>query len=326
MIAEARRRIAAQALSLQFNETKAGRLAIIATELASNLVKHAGGGELYVSAAETDKGPAVDLLAIDRGPGMSDVEACLRDGYSTAGSPGTGLGAIRRLALTFDVHSVVDVGTVVHARVLGSDDPRPFERVAPSVYGLSLPYPGEVVVGDAWTHRSEEHFCTIAVIDGLGHGQLAAEASGEAVAAFHRSPPGALPLEILEDIHAALRCTRGAVACVARVDFERCEVLYTGIGNIAAMIVSSKETKRLVSHNGTLGGQVRRFNQLRYPFPAGSVLVATSDGLSTHIDLAKYPGLVGRSAPVIAGVLMRDLRRGRDDATVVVVRETGTTQ
>ena len=57
-----------------------------------------------------------ELLAIDQGPGMRDVDACMRDGHSTAGTAGCGLGAVLRLSGTFDLFSAPGQGTVVLSR------------------------------------------------------------------------------------------------------------------------------------------------------------------------------------------------------------------
>src|SRR4051812_45845337 len=93
-VAPARRAAEHMAAALGFDETKRGQAAIVATELATNLLRHAAGGELLVLG-----GPAgLDLLAWDRGPGISDIAASSADGASTRGGPGTGLGAVRRLA------------------------------------------------------------------------------------------------------------------------------------------------------------------------------------------------------------------------------------
>ncbi len=97
-IGEARRVAMAMAGRLGFDETERGKVAIVATEAASNLSKHAQGGEILIQSWESGDLCGVDLLAVDKAPGMVDVDRCLVDGYSTAGSPGTGLGAMSRLA------------------------------------------------------------------------------------------------------------------------------------------------------------------------------------------------------------------------------------
>lgn len=75
---------------------------LVATEMATNLWKHAKGGEMQMARLSTQGAQRVDVLSIDRGPGIVSIEECLRDGYSRAGTSGTGLGAISRNSRAFD--------------------------------------------------------------------------------------------------------------------------------------------------------------------------------------------------------------------------------
>ena len=95
---------------------------------------------------------------------------------------------------------------------------------------------------------------------------------------------------------------------------------YAGLGNIAASIVSPRESKSLISYNGIAGHEARKIQEFGYEWPADALLVVHSDGLSARWDLSRYPGLAVRDPSVVAGVLYRDFSRGRDDALVVVVR------
>ena len=162
-VAEARRRASAAATASGFGETAAGRVALVATELASNLVKHGGGGRLLVDAV----GRHVDLLALDGGTGMADIGRCMADGFSTAGTAGNGLGAVRRLAQPFALVSWPGRGAAVMARV--DDQPAPPEpmagEVAPgTVCGVVVPRPGETACGDAWSH-AESPGCFYTLFD-----------------------------------------------------------------------------------------------------------------------------------------------------------------
>jgi hypothetical protein len=157
------------------------------------------------------------------------------------------------------------------------------------------------------------------VADGLGHGPQAHAAAREAVRLFqesHRSGPAA----VLEDLHAGLRVTRGAAVGIAGIDLARSVVRYAGVGNIGGTILSRGTTRSLVSHNGITGHAARRIAEFSYPFPDGALLVLHSDGLSGHWSLDPYPGLTERHPALVAGVLYRDFRRGRDDVAVVVAR------
>jgi hypothetical protein len=263
----------------------------------------------------------LEVLALDRGPGISNIAECLRDGYSTAGSSGTGLGAVARLSEAFEVYTLPSRGTVLTIRI--SSKPRlavPAARPKLDVAGFSIPKQGESACGDAWAVRHSATGSTILVVDGLGHGTMAAAAAQAAVECFMGA--SALSLgDLLARIHAALRATRGAAGAVCEIDLGAKQVRFAGVGNIAGSIVQGDQLRHVVSMNGTLGHAARTFREFSYDWPAGGILVLHSDGITDHWDPASYPGLSRKPPGVIAGVIFRDFNRGRDDATVVVARE-----
>jgi anti-sigma regulatory factor (Ser/Thr protein kinase) len=301
----------------RFDAASSGRVAIAATELATNLIRHAGGGELLLQPVGEGPELQIELLSIDRGPGIDCIERSLRDGYSTAGTAGTGLGAVRRLSAIFDIYSRKGAGTVVLSRIGAA---RRASRKTPQVeFGtVSVAMRGELECGDAWSVVSEGTHCALLVVDGLGHGAAAAAAAAAAIAAFG-ARPFAEPEQAMHELHRHLNGTRGAAAACALLDSEKSLLRYAGVGNIAGVIAAAGAQKGLLSHNGTLGATLRRAQQLDYPWHAGSVLVMHSDGLSSRWSLAGYQDLSARHAAVIAAVLYRDRSRQRDDATVVVV-------
>lgn len=317
-VAQARRAAVGHARKLGFSEEDAGRVAIVATELATNLVKHGGGGELLVSSYDDRTGVGVECLALDKGSGIRDLDASLRDGHSTAGSAGTGLGAIVRGSHLLDIFARPGQGTAVLARMQSGRPHRSGRPVLPAVLGtINLPMPGEEACGDAWCRQAHGRGFTLMMADGLGHGPLAAVASHRAVQVFLANHERG-PATVLELMHAALQPTRGAAVAIADIDMERGVVTYAGVGNIAGSLISGGEVKRMVSHNGTVGHAVRRVQAFTYPFHAPPMLVMCSDGLSAQWSLDPYPGLQQRHPALIAGVLYRDFSRGRDDVTVLV--------
>jgi anti-sigma regulatory factor (Ser/Thr protein kinase) len=91
----AARREAARIASLEgMAEIDVGRVSVVVTEAAKNVVKHGKGGEVLIRGARDNGNAVVEMLALDKGQGMNDVVGCMRDGYSTAGTPGTGMGAM----------------------------------------------------------------------------------------------------------------------------------------------------------------------------------------------------------------------------------------
>lgn len=318
---EARRAAAMLARHLAFGDVDAGRLALVVSEAASNLLKHAVQGEIVLTPNDFEASPTVDVFAVDRGPGMVDISRNLKDGFSTAGSCGTGLGAMTRQADDFDVYSVPGSGTAIWARVqrregdLGDDSK--FE-----VGAINLPHPAEKVSGDGWAAHDVDGNLSILVVDGLGHGPEAAEAADLALATFseHREENPALLLELTHD---ALRHSRGAAGAVAQVRPQERRVVYAGIGNIRGMVLTGAGHHDLASHDGTLGLRAQRIREFVYDWAPNSLLIVMSDGVTGRVQLESYPGLVVRAAPLVSAVLMRDFRRGTDDATVVAVRARG---
>lgn len=324
-IAEARRRAAAMAETLGFGPSDIGRASIVATELATNLVRHAGGGDLLVGAFEGAGGAfGLELLALDKGPGMRDVQRCIQDGYSTAGTAGNGLGAILRQS-DAEIWSRPGAGTAVVARMLPS--PRGFHLAsaeAPAPVALACgtvvrPIAGEESCGDDCAVVTHGHVATVLMADGLGHGVLAATASQTAVRLFRKNVGQPLTT-LLQALHAGLQSTRGAAVAVARIDLDAGTVTYAGIGNIAGVLVDGGRVQRMVSHNGTCGVSARRIQEFSYSFTGNPLVVMHSDGLGSGWSFDTYPGLVTRSPSLIAGVLYRDFNRARDDASVLVVR------
>jgi len=301
-----------------FGEQDAHRAGLIATELATNLVKHATGGELLVREIG-GAAPEIELIAIDRGPGIDNVARSLADGQSTTGSSGTGLGAVQRLADDFDIYSEKPRGTVVLARVCAGRS-RPTAERALTVGAISIAKNGETVCGDSWQVAQRPDSALVIVADGLGHGISASEASVAAIATINPRQNGDVAAR-LRTMHDGLRHTRGAAAAIAEICLRPGLVKFAGIGNISGTIYRPGITRHTVSLNGTLGHEARSFREYSYPWEAGATIVMHSDGLGTHWSLDDYRGLHQRHPAVIAAVLYRDFSRQRDDVTVVVGRE-----
>ena len=308
-VGEARREAVRLAQLQGLSEELAGRAALVATELANNLLRHGGGGELLLQRLDGAGACLVEIVALDRGPGMKDPERCLRDGYSTAGTMGTGLGAVQRLSAEFDLYSAPEDGTVVLARVgVGS---------VPRLGVVSVALQGEVESGDTWAIAYNDKTTTLLVVDGLGHGTFAAQAAQAARTTFERSADDS-PHQLLTRLNRSLAGTRGAAAACAQIGPSG-TLSYAGVGNIHGAVLTGEGMRGLVSHNGTLGLRAPRIQEFEYGKPSGALLIMNSDGLSARWDLARKPGLLRRHPGVIAAVLFRDYARQYDDATVVVL-------
>ncbi|WP_449409978.1 SpoIIE family protein phosphatase [Methylobacterium komagatae] len=316
-VAEARRHAVAAAQSIGFDETACGRAAIVATELATNVVKYGVPGEILVGIYEDATGSGVEVLALDKGPGFTDLGSALRDGHSTGGSSGGGLGAVRRLSDAFDIASRAGSGTAVLARLSAV---RSTGSIAAATFGaVTVPLRGETANGDAYAVRERLDGWTAIVADGLGHGPDAAKASEEALRLFRRHQD-APPAAILSAIHAGLSHTRGGAISVARYNRDAGNLTCAGIGNVLGAVVSGAATKRTVSLAGTAGHAARRIQEFEYPMRPEDLFVLCSDGIATAWSLDAFPGIAGAHPSLVAGVIYRDFARARDDATVLVVR------
>jgi anti-sigma regulatory factor (Ser/Thr protein kinase) len=293
--------------------TSLGDLAIVAMEIGTNLARHAIEGSVLIRASRVDESIGVELVAIDRGPGMADAQEWARDGNSSAGTLGIGLGAIARKSSSFDIYSRPRIGTVLAVTVGNA----PLGTTA----GISRSIVGEHICGDGYGVRTVNGREQLLLCDGLGHGPLAAVAAQAAVLHF-AAAPAAGPAEVLAHLNEHLRHTRGAVAGVAEIDRDAGTVRYAGIGNVAATIVDGERRRGMVCLPGIVGqltGDARRtVREFTYPLPSGAAVILHSDGLTDRWDMADYPGLVTRTAVVVAATLLRDAGRRRDDASVLV--------
>lgn len=322
-IGEARRHAARLGAELGWGEKESGRLALVVTELGTNLLRHAVRGRMLIAMRSALED--VEVVCIDDGPGITDVDRSMQDGVSTgSGSPGTGLGAVRRLSTSFAMHSSVPQGTVCVARVGRTATGVAHAAVvdAPSyVFGtICLPISGETVSGDAWSVALDGARATVMVADGLGHGALAAEASQAALDVFAEDAAGDLRA-LVEHVHSRLQGTRGAAMCALRVDAELQTAQCAGAGNVAVRIVSGVFDRSMATQHGTPGVQIRKPDQSTLSLPLHGVAIVHSDGLVSRWATEAILPVLESDPTLAAAILFRDFSRGRDDATVVVLRQ-----
>ena len=314
-------RLALQRLAhdLEFDATRAGRVAIVVTEAVSNMVRHGGGGTFTARALAREGALGIEMLAIDVGRGMRDFAGSSVDGVSTGGTPGTGLGAIGRLADEFEVRTSEDAGTVL--RMVLWNRPPAADNDAYEVGAVLVPKEGESACGDAWAMQTHSAGATFLVVDGLGHGIEASRAAGMAVEVLRQHPEDSA-IRLLDRIHGRLRASRGAAVAVMRHERASGELIFAGVGNIAAVVIEGETRRAMVSHSGIVGHNMARSQEYRYPWPRGALLVAHSDGLESRWDMAAFPGIAGDHASIIAATLYGRHTRKRDDVVVFVARET----
>jgi anti-sigma regulatory factor (Ser/Thr protein kinase) len=322
-VGAARRAVDALAGQLGIAEQPSASAQIAATELGTNILRHGKDGYLLLRSLERRSGRALEIVAVDRGRGIADPSDALAGASASSDSLGVGLGAVRRLATSFDLYTDVPSGTVVLGRFgagrwiddVGSDGALRSGGVSVAVV------PGDLN-GDGWAVTHDKVSCWVLVVDGLGHGPLAHQAAQAALAAFTPDDHSD-PCHWLHQAHTAMRHTRGGVAALACIEPLQRLVRFVGIGNIQGRIVAGGQSFGLASQPGMLGAeaQLPRLRLLDLPWAPGASLLLWSDGLRSQVTLNPDGTLLTHDPTVVAAALHRDFARGSDDATVVVVQD-----
>ncbi len=318
-VGEARRHASDLARALVWDDVEIGRLALVVTELGSNLLRHAHKGRLLIAALPSTQ--EIEILSIDRGPGIANLDQSMGDGFSTGSTPGTGLGAVRRLAHSFDIYSSAPDGTVVVARMRNRRLPALPARSI-EIGAVSLAAPGETACGDAWAACLDGGRAAVAMADGLGHGPDAAKAAMAAMAVFRDEPFADLAVG-LEQTHEELKSTRGAAATLVRLDSCEGQIHSVGAGNVIVRVVAGDSDRTVLSQHGTLGLQIRRPEEVRTDWPPHAVMVLHTDGIQGRWTPQAIHPVLGHDPALVAALLARDHCRGPDDASVVVLRRRG---
>lgn len=320
-VAEARRAAAKMAEWVGLPDKLHGEVALVVSEAASNIVKYAQRGEILLRATMYSGAvTSLEMLAVDKGPGIRNIDEAMRDGHSTGGSLGAGLGTMKRRASFFDLYSLPERGTAVLAQFSAG---RTESTTLPGfvVGARATPRAGQDMCGDAWAVSFRGDALWVTILDGLGHGPLAHQASNQGLDYFRGPAVFDTPEALAQQLHTALKGTRGAVVGLAKIAPKERLLRFTGIGNILAGVFTARTATRLLSTDGTVGYMMQRVRPTQADWNAKSVYIASTDGLSTRWTLNGHPDLLEHHPSLIAAVLHRDFARDTDDATVVVVKE-----
>jgi phosphoserine phosphatase RsbX len=187
-----------------------------------------------------------------------------------------------------------------------------------------LAHEGERRSGDLAVFVPSQRGGLVAVIDGLGHGNAAADAA-EAAAEVLRREVERPPQELLENCHSALRRTRGAVMTLAWFDLEKREMTWTGVGNVEARFVRAGTGVDARHASPVVLGGVVGFNlpQVRLgtiPLEPGDAVVLATDGVTADFSASLSSGV---GAQELAERVLERHGKGTDDALAVVVRYLG---
>lgn len=307
------------AVSAGFSPHRVGEIDIIVAEVATNLVKHAGGGQLYVRLLTEGGQPGIEIISSDEGPGMNDVHRMMSDGVSSKNTLGMGLGAIKRLSHFFQVYSMKGWGTVMVVRVF-ENEPSALKNARVEIRPLIIPKPGEEECGDGFSSLLSKTHLKLFLGDGLGHGPEAALATSVAKEAFDQCQETD-PVEIIRHINGAVRKTRGLVGTVVVFDFAARHWKVCGVGNIATKLYGPSQNKSYLSYNGIIGLNVpRTLNAQVVPYEKGQYLLMCSDGIRSKWDTLRYTGITRCDLSMLPVALMKDFARNTDDMSVVACK------
>jgi anti-sigma regulatory factor (Ser/Thr protein kinase) len=316
-----------------FTERQLAEIEIAVKEIGSNAVKFGQGtGQIFFGRTDSEIEPAgLEIVYVDKGPGIQDTSMAVEDGFTTAGTLGAGLGAIKRMADEFYIFSNVRsqsrrlpaYGRTTHGTVLVFrkcvDGPRAPTHQKALWGAMTRPASGFEENGDAYIIKRVGDRQLLTMIDGLGHGLGALQAAREAVATIESLAPQSLET-IIKSTHEALRPTRGAVLGLAAIDCVTGQIEYAGIGNTDFRVLGGRSPMRLISLNGTLGSRLDRVKVFKEQLPKVATIIMSTDGISERWDVDSYPGVLGLHPQLLCAAVMRDYSRSNDDATILCGR------
>lgn len=319
LIAFIKREIHNLALQIGFTPHRAAETDIIVAELTSNLIKYANGGELLYRANVEEGQNVIEIYCLDKGVGFENLSKIMNDGYSSSNTLGHGLGSIKRLSNDFHIYSIKNWGCVQYIKIC--DKPEFCYSTLQSglnYAAIAVNYPGEKICGDGFHVKQSKRGFQIFMGDGLGHGENANEAVQLAIKAFKQSIEWE-PTEILRDIHAKVKKSRGLVATIASVDYKSAVWSVCGIGNISTRIYEGLENKTYTPYNGIIGHNIpRTLNSTIVPYKKHQIIVMHSDGLRTRWNLNDMSSIMKQHSGVIASAIYKENIRGTDDASILV--------
>lgn len=302
-------------------EKKIAEIDIVVAEIGSNIIKHAGGGEVLVMLTDMPQ-PAIEIIGIDNGPGIADLARMMQDGISTVRTLGHGLGSIKRLSDFLQIYSVKGWGTVILSRFFIKPPEQYPAKPGAEIRTLLVPKPGEKVCGDGFYVRPDRAGVRIFLGDGLGHGPEANKAVTAAINSFRYCMVPDLS-EVLRQMHEDVKRTRGLVGTGAVYNNTTGNWKICGVGNINARMLTAATSRTYLPYNGIIGHNLpRTINQQEIEHTPGKeqILILCSDGIKTRWEMTKYPAIFRYDMSVLAAAIYKDNARKTDDMSVVIVK------
>ena len=303
-----------------FEGPQRDEVALAVLELATNLVKHAGGGELKLRALEWEGRHGLEVVSEDHGPGITDVERAIGDGFTTAGTRGAGLGAVNRLMDEVEFSPRQDGGLRIvcqrWARPAASGPAETRLEFGAATRG----YRSQNINGDAIVVRQWDNHALAGVVDGLGHGEFAQRAAHAARHYLEQHFDQPLS-KLFRGAGRACRATRGVVMALAHFRLARQTVDLASVGNVDVWLLGSERPFQPVVRRGVIGQpDAPEPVVTAHPWTAASVLILHSDGVQGGWKAAELSRLALQSPVMAARELLELYGRVDDDATVLVAR------
>ncbi|MHC1760090.1 MAG: anti-sigma regulatory factor [Negativicutes bacterium] len=317
------------ATGLGFDPQERDEIAIVISELGSNLIKHAGRGFIAVSALSDNGQMGIQIESLDNGPGIANIAEAMRDGFSTSNSLGIGLGAVNRLMDRHEIISPIEgeYGTkILCVRYVRCKDPLTVSHCPLEVGAATRNHPLAEVNGDAFLIKNGATSLTIAVIDGLGHGENARRAAWTAREYIEKHYEQPLD-SVFSGTGISCSGTRGVVLAIVRFSWDALPVqappiirfTHASVGNIECKVFGIPYPIPFVIRRGVVGLNAPKPVLSSHLWTSNMILVMHSDGLKTNWQWSEFPELVDSEINRAASILLRRLAK-EDDATVVVVR------
>ena len=318
-----RSRVQSVARRLGFSDGRRENMALVASEMATNLVKHAGGkGALQIWE---QPGGILDLVSFDYGPGVDNLNLAQQDGFSTTHTLGKGLGSMQRLSDQFAIfsqkpHAHDDGrwhGTTIWCRFRRPDvEARGVEQYTYGLFVRSLAndrHNGDHVYVDARPERLR-----LLHLDGLGHGERAEQATAGLDKYVNQANSLSHLLETVDrHLHGS---TRGAVAIACELDSSTHSLRMLGVGDMATHLCQHGHVQHFSFAPGVLGHEHKTPRQNEIVLESGALLISTSDGIRRGWDENSFPGLCNHHPQMVAYVLGNSMARMTDDQSVCVLK------
>lgn len=325
------------AKEIGFSDVAQEEIKITANELASNLIVHnAVEGNIFLYPLYRYDESGIAVVSSDQGPGIASISSAMADHRSTAGSMGCGLGAVKRLMDEFDIVSTPAEGNkhradyvnynggtlIVSRKWCNSVVHKPRQKNTFQWGAVSRPLPGYKENGDAYYIKETDTDIFAVVIDGLGHGHEAEEASQMALSVIKEKET--MPFEqLFPYLHETLMGTRGVALTAISLDKIKRSFTHSAVGNVESRLFPN-QTNSPLTRSGVLGhGKLPPLRIRSYPWPDNGMLIIHTDGITsrwghlTETDALKHHPLL------VSHFLLHNYERPRDDATVLVISEAG---